>query len=164
MTLSAAGLSIAVPRGWDARIRWTTSAPAAPIPALHLDEPVPAGGTSNAVLHVANFGLPAQRGDYGSGAVELMTTRNVFAALVEFDPEAAATALFAPVGLPRVRATRFGPDAMQRVLPRMCGAQWFFQVGGRALCLYAVLGSYALRRPLAAELDAVVQRIGISPR
>jgi hypothetical protein len=164
VTLSAEGLSIKLPRGWDGRIRWVTSDPAAALPALHLSEPVAIGGTPNAVLHVANFGLPAQRGDYGSGAVEKMTSRCVFAALVEFDPEAGATALFASTGMPRVRAVSFGPNAMQRVLPRMCGAQWFFTAGGRAFCLYAVLGSYALRRPLAALLDPVIQTITVAPR
>jgi hypothetical protein len=164
VTLSAEGLSIDLPRGWDGRIRWVDSEPSAALPAIHLAAPVAIGGTPNAVLHVANFGLPSQRGDYGSGAVEKMTTRNVFAALVEFDSEAGATALFASTGLPRVRDANFGPNAMQRVLPRMCGAQWFFTAGGRAFCLYAVLGSYALRRPLAAVLDPVIQTIAVTAR
>jgi hypothetical protein len=164
VTLAAEGLSVHLPRGWDGRIRWAESDPGIALPASHLAAPVPAGGTPNAVLHVANFGLPAQRGDYGSGAVEKMTTRHVFAALVEFDPEAGETPLFASSGMPRVRAAKFGPNAMQRVLPRMCGAQWFFTDGGRAFCLYAVLGSYALRRPLAATLDPVIQSIGVVPR
>ena len=164
MTLSAEGMSIRLPRGWDGRIRFAIPEPTAALPALHLGSPVPAGGTANAVLHIANFGLPAQRGDYGSGAVEKMGARSVFAALVEFDPEAGATPLFASVGMPRVRAAKFGPNAMQRVLPRMCGAQWFFSVTDRAFCLYAVLGSYALRRPLAAVLDPVIQTIIVAPR
>jgi hypothetical protein len=164
VSLTAEGLSIDLPRGWDGRIRWVESDPAAALPAIHLGVPVAAGGTPNAVLHVANFGLPAQRGDYGSGAVEKMSTRNVFAALVEFDAEAGATALFASAGVPRVRGANFGPNAMQRVMPRMCGAQWFFTVGHRAFCLYAVLGSYALRRPLAAVLDPVIQTLRVVAR
>ena len=163
MTLSAEGLSVRLPRGWDGRIRFVVDGPSAALPAVHLGDPVPIGGTTNAVLHVGNFGLPAQRGDYGSGAVEKMGARNVFAALVEFDPEAAGTPLFASAGLPRIRGANFGPNAMQRVMPRMCGSQSFCTVAGRAFCLYSVLGSYALQRPLAALLDPVIQTITIAP-
>lgn len=165
MLVHAHGIAVSLPSGWDARIRWAQPAETAAPPALRLPGvAVPSDGTTNTVTHIANFRLPERRGDYGSRAVDLMRSRHVFAALVEFDPEAAETPLFGTAGVPRVRAARFSPNAMQRVMPRMCGAQWFFHVSDRAFCLYAVLGSHAMRRALAAQLDGVVSRILIAPR
>lgn len=165
MILRAHGIAVPLPAGWDGRIRWALDAATVSPPALHLPGvEVPTGGTTNTVTHLANFRLPERRGDYGSGAVESMRARHVFASLVEFDPEAAATPLFSTVGVPRIRGTRFAPSAMQRVMPRMSGAQWFFSAAGRAFCLYAVLGSHAMRRALAGQLDVVMRGVTIAPR
>lgn len=46
------------------------------------DYGVPMSGLVEPVLHLANFALPEGRGDYGSGAVEVMRGGNVFIALV----------------------------------------------------------------------------------
>ena len=160
--LAAHGLAVSPPRGWDARIWTPVSSTVVAPPAMHLaGASIPMGGTPNAILHIANFPLPVVRGDYGSGAVEEMGVRSVFAAVVEFDREAASTPMFAASGVPRIRGDRFDRNAMQRVLPRRSGAQWFFHEGGRAWCLYAVVGSHALRRTLASELDAVIRTIRI---
>lgn len=165
MRISAHGISVDLPPGWDARIWLPAPAPVVAPPAMRLDGmAIPAGGTPNAVCHLANFPLPVRRGDYGSGAVEQMGPRHVFAALVEFDPEAASTAMFAHDGVPRVRAARFHPRAMQRVLPGMAGAQWFFRTAGRAFCLYAVVGSNLAKGALASRLDAVLRSLVISGR
>lgn len=165
MRISAHGISVDLPTGWDARIWLPSPSTVTAPPALRLGETtVPAGGTTNAVCHLANFPLPARRGDYGSGAVEQMGPRHVFAALVEFDPEAASTPMFSTEGVPRVRATRFHPRAMQRVIPGMAGAQWFFHLAGRAFCLYAVVGSNLAKGSLSTRLDAVLRTVVIAGR
>lgn len=136
--LRALGVSVDVPPGWDVRIYSradTTSGPE----------------TSHAVLHAATFALPAERGDYGSGAVEAMAPGDLFLALVEHDPGSAGTALFCPRGLPvPLEAGAFSPAVLQRKLPGQAGLQRFFNLSGRAWSLYAVVGSYAMRSSLAS--------------
>lgn len=135
--VAAHGLSLDAKAGWDVRIyKRTAEAPAVTHP----------------ILHAGNFGLPEARGDYGSGAVEVMAASNVFIALLEFDPPSATTPLFASrgLGLP-LPAVDFDPQRMQRNIPGQSGLQRFFQVGGRAFCLYVVLGSH-LRRSVLADL------------
>lgn len=147
MRLAAHGLAVDTPAGWDARIfrRLQTEAG---------EEPHP-------VVHAANFPLPPVRGDYGSGAVDLMRAQHILVALVEFDPPSARTALFADEGMPRPRADDFHPWQLQRVLPGQSGAQWFFNTGTRAFCLYVVLGSHARRARLLPQVHEFLDRLTI---
>jgi hypothetical protein len=147
MFLARHGLGVDLPSGWDGRIY----RPAA-------DEP---GATSNAILHAANFPLPERREDYGGGAVELMRAGDVLVMLLEFDPEAAATPLFAQrQGLPRrLAASAFGPNHLQRILPGQAGAQFFFSEAGRAWSLYVVIGSWADRAALAEQASRLLATI-----
>ena len=123
----------------------------------------PAGneGTVHPVAHLANFPLPPDRGDYGSGAVERMRAGDVLVCLLEFDPEAGATALFAHEGVPRFRAGSFAPNAMQRTIQGMSGAQAFFREAGRAFCAYAVLGSHRDRAALVPLVNALLEGVRI---
>jgi hypothetical protein len=153
-TLAHGGVSIDLPEGWDAQIRLTAATSRA------------AGGTAAAadlpaaaVLHAASFALPAERGDYGSGAVEVMGGSDILICLLEHEREAAATALFANEGPPRLTPSLFSPQSMQRAVAGMCGAQRFFQVDGRPFCLYVVLGSWLTRAPLARTADRVVRTV-----
>jgi hypothetical protein len=157
--LTAHGISATPLRGWDVRIeqrrQLSVHAPASTAPV---------GGYVHPVLHAANSRLPARRGDYGSGYVETMSSRNVFVSLAEFDREAGSTVLFEQ-GQPRaVRTADFHPDAQQRVIVGMCGTQRFFAHNGRAFCLYVVLGSWAQRRTLVQTVNRFVSTIGIAPR
>ncbi len=123
-----------------------------------------AEGTENPVAHLANFALPAVRGDYGSGAVERMTADDVLVCLVEFDPEAADTPLFATDGIPRFGVDDFAPHTMQRTIAGMCGGQAFFKVSGRAFSAYVVLGSYRMRAPLVRVVNGLLAGLDIEPR
>src|SRR6266536_1780040 len=147
MFLARHGLGVELPPGWDARIY----RPAA-------DEP---GATTNAVMHAANFPLPERREDYGGGAVEIMRAGDVLGMLLEFDPAAAATALFAQrQGIPRRRApAAFGPNHLQRILPGQAGAQVFFTEAGRAWSLYVVIGSWANRVALAEQASRLLATV-----
>jgi hypothetical protein len=188
--ISAFGITAALPPGWDGRITRRPDPRAAPVPpeggvgpladtdAQAAPSPLPtpgdpgtdppvdplAQGTENPVAHLANFALPAIRGDYGSGAVERMGPRDILVCLVEFDPEASGTALFATAGIPRFRIGDFAPHTMQRTIAGMCGAQAFFTVAGRAFSAYAVLGTFRLRAPLVAEVNRLLAGMEIAPR
>ena len=139
MRLARHGLGVDLPRGWDGRIYRR---------AADVE-----GATTRAVMHAANFALPEEREDFGGGVVELMRDSDVLVVLVEYDPEAAQTPLFARQGMPRrLPASAFGRDRLQRILPGQAGTQVFFSQGGRAWCLYVVLGG-------TADRDAVVERV-----
>jgi hypothetical protein len=140
--LSGSGLSVDMPDGWEGRI-YTRAADAAP--ATLSAAPARRETASNAFLHVANFPLPPGAGDYGSGAVELMTNRDLLVILMEHGRSSASTALFAASGIPRLTTDDVDPQRLQRVLEGQGGAQKFFNVAGRAFCLYVVFGSYARR-------------------
>ena len=133
MLLSAHGVSFTIPAGWEGEISQERGPQ-----ALALAE---RGAHLRPVAHAATFALPAERGAFGSGAVEAMRDDDVFLALVEYERGATDTALFARRGLPRrLDPRRFHPAALQRTLPGQAGHQEFFTDTGRAFCLYVVLG------------------------
>ncbi|HQF92688.1 MAG TPA: hypothetical protein PLS46_00915 [Microthrixaceae bacterium] len=163
MILRAHGLTVDVPRGWDARIFQRAESEVMSPSSPDTDAPtVPRSGITTPVLHLANFPLPDQRGDYGSGAVGLMRSTNVFLALVEFGPESLGTPLFAPNGLPRLRAAELSETIMQRPIAGMGGAQRFFTVSGRPFCGYAVVGSLVRRASSVALLNGALSRIDVA--
>ena len=86
--LASQGLAVDLPSGWDGRIGRRLSMAAAHSP-------------SRAVMHLANFPLPEERGDFGSGAVDIMGPGGVMVVLFEHDPHSAGTALFRADGIPR---------------------------------------------------------------
>jgi hypothetical protein len=157
--LSAHGLSCAALPGWDIRIERRVESS---IPAPDTDTPM--GGYVHPILQAGTSPMPAIRGDYGSGYVEVMTSSDVFVCLGEFDHEAGAEAMF-DEGLPTaLRSADFHPDAQQRVIPGMCGTQRFFVSNGRAFCLYVVLGSWLQRRALVPVANSFLSTVEVTPR
>ena len=122
------------------------------------------GESTNNVVHLANFPLPADRGDYGSGAVEIMRGRDILIILFEFDPSSAGEVMFAAAGIPTaLDPDDFDPNQMQRPLPGMAGIQRFFNIDGeRAFCLFTVIASYANRVGLTAQINEVLGGVEIS--
>lgn len=140
--ISSHGLTVDVPSGWDARIYRRVAE---------------AGATTHPVMHAANFPLPAERGDFGSGAVELMGPDHVLVVLIEFHAAAASTATFTQQGFPtRLDPSAFDPAGLQRMLPGQSGFQRFFSHKGRPFCLYVVLGSHARRSVLVSEAERLL--------
>jgi hypothetical protein len=150
--ISAYGLALGVPSGWEARIRRLA----------HAGDELRA----HPVLHAADFCLPEERGDFGSGAVESMGPSHVFVALIEYDPSSAGTALFSsPVAMPlQVGVDDFSTQQLQRTIRGQAGTQRFFVDGGRAFCLYVVLGSMASRHSAVPRVNAALSAIEITPR
>jgi hypothetical protein len=152
-TLSAHGMSVTPPTGWDAEIYTRDLDPRIRTP-YGVAEMVPP------IVHVANFGLPPVRGDFGGGAVELMESGAVFIALLEHDPSEADTALFVGKGIPwPVKAEDFEFNNLQRGISGQAGMQRFFLVNGRPFCLYVVIGSHRLRNVLVNEVNAALAAV-----
>lgn len=149
--VAAHGLRVHVPPRWEARLFLRDG----------LGEP---DESMSPVLHLGNFALPPGRGDYGSGAVEVMRAKHAFVALLEFGAAEAGTNLFASRGMPRPRVSDFAPNALQRALPGQLGGQWFFTEHARAFCLYVVLGSHTHVAALVREVQLVLDRVIVSPR
>jgi hypothetical protein len=147
MRMSAFGLQVELPAAWDGRLYRRTAE---------------AGEQTYPVLHAASFPLPAERGDYGSGAVDAMGRDDVFVALREFDRGSARTSLFAQRGVPTLHPGDFAPQALQRAIPGQSGCQRFFTANERPFCLYVVLGSHARRVPLTRKANDLVHQLAIA--
>ncbi len=154
MDLTAHGIEVDVPQGWDGEI-YRRSRGLAPLSAPP-EEVKP-------VLHLANFPLGSDRGDFGSGAVEVMGPDDLLIVLFEYGSDAVGTTLFRSQGIPKVAPDDFAPNTMQRPLPGQSGAQYFFTEAGRAFCLYVVLGSHARRRQLVPEVNLVLGTLELDP-
>lgn len=155
MRMNSEGIEVDVPQGWDGEI------------FRRRDKEIRAGGRKaeeRPVLHMGNFPLPPNRGDYGSGAVEIMSGDNLLVVLFEFEPEAAGTALFSHQGMPDIDPEDFSPSQMQHPIEGQSGAQYFFNSGGRAFCLYIVMGSHARRQQLMPELAQVLRTLRMETR
>jgi hypothetical protein len=147
--LSAQGLAVGLPAGWEGRIqkRAVTAA----------------RETTHAVVHLANFALPERRDDFGGGVTTSMRSPDVFVVLFEYGKDSVGTPLFAAQGVPRVDAAMFSSKRMQRPLPGQLGCQRFFTMNGRAFCLYVVAGSRAYLPRIVAEVNTVLAEVEIAP-
>jgi hypothetical protein len=144
-------LRVDLPQRWEARVYLRDGAASA-------------GESVHPVVHLGNFALPPRRGDYGSGAVELMRAGHAFLALVEFGDSEVGTPLFGAQGMPRPKLADFAPNALQRKLPGQLGVQRFFTENGRAFCLYVVLGSARFTEQLIGEVHDVLNNVTVESR
>lgn len=155
MRLEAFGLGVDPPKGWEGEIYRRVPEGATIAALVSPSPPTP-------IVHVANFALPAERGDYGGGAVEIMGSGGIFVSLLEHDPAEATMELFAGKGTPwPLVPSDFHPQQMQRPIQRQAGCQRFFSVRDRAFCLYVVIGSYRARTLLVPEVNAVLSSIEV---
>src|ERR1044071_7562123 len=98
--LTAHGVAVEVPPGWEGRIVRRPNAN--PLEQAH------------AVVHLASFPLPEARGDFGIGVTELMRSGDVFVSLFEHGPESRGQPLFAAQGVPHLTPDLFSPGRLQR--------------------------------------------------
>ena len=122
----------------------------------------PEGDVTRPVLHACTRPMPADRGDFGSNVVDLLGPDDVFVALVDYGTEVADRGLFENQGMPRLAPSQFGPNRLQRPLPGLSASQHFFSSGGRAFCLFTVVGSHARRMASVPRAAALVSRIQIT--
>jgi hypothetical protein len=159
--LTAHGIEVTLPTGWEGRLFRRPSA--GEVSAFADDgPPAPEGETTHAVLHVATIALPAGIGDFASGAVDKLGNDDALIVLFEYDPASAEQPLFKAAGIPRTLAEGdFSPNVMQRAIRGQAGVQRFFHDAGRAFCLYVVLGSFANRRRLVPAVNGVLATLTI---
>jgi hypothetical protein len=147
--LRAHGIEATLPTGFEGRIFIR--------PAIGREVPYP-------VANFATFALPADLGDFGSGAVTLMGTSDVFATLFEYGPESLGKPLFARQGMPRtLSADDFRPYVLRRGLSGQSGTQWFFTEAGRPFTLYVVLGSHVRRTQLVPRVNDLIGTLSVAP-
>jgi hypothetical protein len=145
--MSAHGLSVAVPSGWEARI--TRRSGGAPY------------------LHVASIPLHGDAGQFGAAVTGAMGPDAMFAALIEYlvdDQVRPGHGLFAGQGWrPRLRVADFARTRLQVTRAGHLGHQRFFTAAGRPMCLYAVIAPVR-RRPaqLVGELSAVLETVRVA--
>jgi len=143
-------MSVTPPAGWDATIYRRSARP---------------GEHTFPVMHACTTALPALRGDYGSGAVELLGPEDVFVAVLDFGPGAANTALFSGLrGVPGLTPDAYNPRQLQRTIRGQAGVQRFFTTRGRGYCLYSVVGSLTNRIPLTARANQLIGSLRFDPQ
>ena len=159
MKLQAHGIETRLPPGWEGRISVRPSPDGTRTAVGHPGEVI------HPVVHLANFPLPENRGDFGSGAVDVMGPDDALVVLFEYGPECAGTALFRRRGLPRrLTPSMFSSSALQRTHPGQAGCQIFFTASGRAFCCYAVLGRQASATRVLPQVNATLAGTSIGPR
>lgn len=179
MRLTGHGIVADLPRGWEGAITTQREIPPSDVarragapqrrtgpggePGEAVDAAVAMAGVSAPpAVHLGNFPLPADRGDFGSGAVEIMLPSDAFVALVEYGPECVDTPLFERAEFPRrLRPDWFDARGLQRQLPGQAGFQTFFTYRDRAFCLYVVLGERGRARALVDDVNRVLDAIAI---
>ena len=153
--MQGGGIAIDLPTGWDAEI-YRRPTNTSTLSATGISE------RTNAVLHAANFALPEPRGDFGSGAVELMQRSNLLIVIFEYNGEDAVTALFKHIGIPLpLVADDFHPHNMQRARRGLQGTQRFFNTGDRAWCLYVVVAESGMLG-LIEEANQVLSTVDLT--
>jgi hypothetical protein len=162
MRIEAHGIRAELPAGWEGRITRRRDDGAV---GVRRGTTTIERSSTGPVVHVANFALPEERGDFGSGAVDLMGAGHVLLALVEYGADSVGTALFATVDrVPRLTPRMFSRQALQRVQKEQAGVQRFFTLNGRAFCLYAVLGDHRDATRLARTADSVASGFRVAAR
>ena len=146
--LSAEGITVQLPPGWEGVIGHEST----------LDD----GAVRNVVAHFASFPLPARRGDFGGGAVDLMGPGDAFIALFDYGRQSAGAALFAAEGPPpSIDPGHFDRSVLQKPMPMQSGVQRFFTAGGRAFCLYVVVGSHVDRAEVVPAINSFLSSLVI---
>ena len=163
-SLSAHGLTVAPPSGWEGRIFRRPQQGEVASADTGGGAPAPAGAQTFPVLHVATIPLPNNVADYASDAVEDLGPNDSIVVLKEFAPANATQALFASEGLPRtLDPDAFAPNALQRHIAGQAGYQAFFHEVARAFCLYGILGGYTNRHQVVPGVVQVLESVSIDP-
>lgn len=162
MKIEAHGIRAELPSGWEGRI---TRRRAGAATGNRRGTTTMAVEDTGPVLHMANFALPEDRGDFGSGAVDVMGSGHLLVVVVEYGTDSVGTALFPEVPqVPRLTARMFSPQGLQRIQRGQAGAQRFFTLNGRAFCLYSVVGDQRDATPLARSVNDVTAQIQVATR
>ena len=167
------GITVEVPVGWSAAIvrrRPSVDDSTGPAGTAGLSAGGPAPDPRDLlvertlpVVHVSSRPIPADVSDFGLGAVERLGPEDVFVALVEYGSDLADVGLFEKQGVPRLAPSQFGEHRLPRDVVGRSASQHFFSSGGRAFCLFTVLGSHHRRMATVPRAAAVARSLAIVP-
>jgi hypothetical protein len=146
--LAAHGVVLDVPHGWEGRIQRRVA--------------VNPAERTRAVVHLASFPMPEERGDFGVGVTELMRSGDTFVTLFEYGPESTGTRLFKMQGVPRLTVDLFTSRRLQRTLPGQVGCQLFFTANQRPFCLYVVVSGRIHLRSVIPPINKMLQALDLS--
>jgi hypothetical protein len=153
--LRGSGIAVDVPSGWEGRIYSRPAGDGLRAATVQTQ-------SDNAVVHVASFPLPPGTGDYGGGAVEQMTNKDLLVVLMEHGAQSVGTPLFEATGIPRLTIDDVSTTCLQRLIDGQGGAQRFFTVNGRAFCLYVVFGSFGRRARTIPVVNDILKTVSIT--
>jgi hypothetical protein len=148
--LASHGIAIDVLPGWEGRIFVPDLAP----PAINLP-----------ILHLTDVVLTQERSSYAPELAARAGGSGTLVALLEFDHALANVGLYERKGLhlPLTRE-RFHHRALQFPSRVQEGHQRFFSEGGRAFCLYVVLGTGRGVDTRLAQVNRALASLHIRPR
>ena len=174
MRLSAHGITAELPAGWEGRItrrrRPAATSPtgasatgptaAARAGAIGSPDEVP-----EPVVHLANFALPEDRGDFGSGAVDLMRLGPRVREPVRVRPrERRPGARSRSQGIPTLRPRMFAAPPSRRPSPaRPAASASSPTTAGPSACT-SCSGSRRTRPPSCRQANGVLRATTIEPR
>jgi hypothetical protein len=142
--LSGYGITVDLPPGWEARIYRR-----------------PEGDPT---LHAGNFPLPTEDGDFGSRSLAAMGSAGAFVVVTEYERALAGRGLFAPEApAPLPAVSDLDSRALLRLRPGLYGIQRFLTIGGRAFCVYLVVGTVPSSGALLAHANGVLHTLSIVP-
>lgn len=161
-TLSAYGLSVDAPPGWDGSIYkrrdegFSNQLATREQRDLHAVDYQP-------IVHLSTLALPVVRGDMGGGVVSELGPEDVFLVLFEYGAASPDQPLFnRQQGVPwPLTPADFSSSALRTQIPGQVGTQRFFAVNGRAFMLYVVLGSASARFRLVPAVNAALAGVQI---
>lgn len=161
--IDAHGITVEVPAGWEGRIARRLEASGDAMRAADVPGPMaPAGEQTFPVVQVASVPLPLDAADYGSDVTPDLGASDALIVLKEFDPAAATQPLFKRAGLPtNLAIDDFSPGTLQRTLDGQAGHQTFLHEGGRAFCLYVVLGDDGRPARVIGKVNEVLASIRV---
>jgi hypothetical protein len=149
MILDAHGLRVKLPEGWSGRVF--------------------ARAHDVATLHAGDFPVVLGDGEFGDRSTGRMPAPGCFVALTEYRP---GRGLVPGHGLFEARRpplpldpTAFSASRLAHPRGGQVGAQHFFTVAGRPLCLYVVVaGSRRERRARLLTVDRILRSLDVAAR
>ena len=158
MRIQGHGIAVELDSPWEAEVRTGDVSDAtfqrAALTGRRIETPP--------VMHISSAPMPSLRGDFGSGAVDVLTREDVFIALVEYGTDSIGMPLFDTGPLPRrLDARAFQPAGLQRAIPGQSGFQHFCTENGRPFCLYVVLGAHHDARRLVGRAEDVLAAVEV---
>ena len=146
MALSAHGIRVDLPPGWEGRIYRRPDVGARP------------------VVHAASIPLVPGDGDFATATAALMPIDGALVVLCEYEPALAGKGMFDHRPPRAIDPAEASPNHLLRRIPGQAGSQRFFTESGRTFGLYVVVGSHVQRgAAVLPHVNGVLGSLAIAP-